>query len=295
MITIIIVTYNSKDFIRKCLDSIYKSITKHEFEIIIVDNKSSDNTVDIVYREYKNVHMIRNNKNYGFAVANNIAIERARGEHILVLNPDTIIEGDAIDIMADYLEKHTEAGCVGAKLLNFDGSLQLSCRRFPNFLNVFFGRRSILRYVFPHNPISREFMLEDMNYNCVQEIDWVMGAAMMLRRETLLKTGFFDEQFFLFVEDTDLCYRMQMEGMKIVYLPSAVIKHYHGGSVKKGFSKAQLHHNLGMYKFFKKYSVKNPVSRMFLYCAIVMRLFSVFFIEEAFFVLQALNIKSIKK
>jgi len=214
----------------------------------------------------------------------------------MLLNPDTVLNNDAIGILAGYIEKNKNIGCAGAKLLYFDGTLQLSCRRFPNFINVFFGRRSILRHLFPQNPVSRDFMLENMNYNCTQEVDWVMGAAMMMKRETIDSVGSFDEQYFLFVEDTDLCYRIKQSGRRVVYVPEAVINHFHGASVRKGFSKSQLHHNIGMYKFFKKYSIKkNRFMGLILYCAILVRLMVVFYLEQISTIIGLLKKNTIRE
>ena len=295
MITIIIVTYNSEKFIRKCIESIYLKTKSTDFEIIVVDNNSKDKTVEIIYKEFKNVRLIRNKKNIGFAAANNIAMERSSGDFIMLLNPDTILDNNAIGILMDSMIKNENIGCVGAKLLYFDGSLQFSCRRFPNFINVFFGRRSIFRYLFPKNPISREFMLENMNYNYSHDVDWVMGAAMMIRREMINTVGNFDEQYFLFVEDTDLCYRIKQSGKRIVYVPEAVIKHFHGASIRKGFSRAHLHHNIGMYKFFKKYySKQNKAFGFILYCTILIRLVIVYFLEQLVIFINLIRKKPIR-
>lgn len=290
MVTVIIVTYNSENFIRKCLKGIQEKTNGIDYEIIVVDNNSSDRTAEIIYKEFKDVRLIRNSKNVGFGAANNIAISRSSGDFIMLLNPDTVLENNALKILTDYMKTHEDVGCAGAKLLNFDGTLQLSCRRFPNFLNVFFGRRSMIRHLFPNNPVSREFMLENMDYSCKQEVDWIMGAAIMMRRKTVEEVGCFDERYFLFVEDTDLCYRMMLAGMKVVYLPDAVIKHYHGASVRRGFSRSQIHHNIGMYKFFKKYSIRhNKFFEIFLYCAILIRLATVFVNEQIFSFIRLLS------
>lgn len=272
MISIIIVTYNSEKHIRSCLRSIYDKVQKYDYEIIVVDNHSGDNTVSILMKEFPNVRLIRNTKNEGFARANNKAIIRARGDYIFFLNPDTELINDAVSKLKDFILENREVGCVGARLYNMDGTHQLSCRQFPNFYNVFFGRKSIIRHAFPQNPISKKYMLANMNYADTQKVDWIMGAAIMTTRNVIDKVGLFDEQFFLFVEDTDLCYRMTMAGYDIFYYPEAHIRHHHGGSVKQGFSEAQIHHNIGMYKFFKKYSVKSPFLRVFLYMAILVRL-----------------------
>ncbi|MEO0288302.1 MAG: glycosyltransferase family 2 protein [candidate division WOR-3 bacterium] len=276
MISVIVVTYNSEKFIRSCLKSVISSFKKREFEIIVVDNCSSDSTARIVYDEFKNVRLIRLKKNKGFAYANNLAMERSNGDFLCLLNPDTIVTENALERMADFLERNDDVGMVGAKLKNFDGSLQLSCRRFPNYLNVFFGRKSLLRNIFPNNPISKDFMLEYLDYDKIQDVDWMMGAAVMLKKDLVEKIGFFDENFKLFVEDTDLCYRIKKSGKRVVFLPDAIVFHFHGASVKEGFSRAQVYHNLGMFNFFRKHFIKTGIFKFILYCGIIIRLYFVF-------------------
>ena len=275
MISVIIVTYNSEEFIEQCLDSVIANTKGDDFEIIVIDNNSNDRTVEIVYRKYKHIRLIRNSKNIGFAAANNKGISRAKGEFIYFLNPDSIIVNSAISQMQEFLLKTPDAGAVGSRIEYFDGRLQLSCRKFPNFINVFFGRKSVFRSLFPRNPVSRQYMMEDIDYNIEQNVDWVMGASMMVRREMILKIGMFDEDYFLFVEDTDLCMRIFKNGLKTYYLPSARIRHYHGGSVRNRFSLSQMNHNISMYKYFKKYYFKNIFLKGCLYFAILIRLLSV--------------------
>lgn len=276
MISVIIVTFNSEKFIRSCIKSVISSFIKESYEIIVVDNCSKDNTVKILYEEFKKVRLIRLTKNKGFAYANNVAFERSKGEYITLLNPDTIVTKGAFEKMADFLSENDDVGMVGAKLKNFDGSLQLSCRRFPNYLNVFFGRKSLIRNIFPDNPISRDFMLENLDYDRLQDVDWMMGAAVMMKREIVERIGLFDEDYKLFVEDTDLCFRIRKAGKRVVFLPDAVVFHYHGASVKEGFSKAQVYHNIGMFNFFKKNFIKTPILKSIFYCGIIIRLYFVF-------------------
>ncbi len=295
MVSIIIVTYNSEKFIEKCIKSIKGKTKDIEYEIIIVDNNSSDRTVKIIYEKFPEIRLIRNKKNRGFASANNTAIKRANGEFIFFLNPDTILENNAVKILHDFLLKEKNAGVVGAKLVYFDNSLQLSCRTFPNFINVFFGRKSVFRILFPNNPITKKYMLTNLDYKEIQEIDWLMGAAMMVRKDLLEEVGLFDEDYFLFVEDTDLCYRIKKKGYRNFYNPFAIVKHYHGGSVEHKFNISQMHHNFGMYKFFKKHYGKNAFTHFLLYIAILIRLLSVFIFDNILFLFSRINKGIIRK
>lgn len=275
MISIIIVTFNSEEFIRKCINSILRHTKDVEYEIIVIDNNSQDQTVQILYNEFPDIRLIRNTKNTGFAAANNKGIIRSKGEYIYFLNPDSELEHNAILEMCNFLKRTPDAGAVGSRIEYFDGSLQLSCRRFPNYINVFFGRRSIFRSLFPRNKLSRSYMMEDINYTVEQPVDWVMGASMMVKRDIVFDIGLFDEDYFLFVEDTDLCMRMHKKNMKTYYLPTAKVKHYHGGSVKKRFNLSQMNHNISMYKYYKKYYIQNPLMKSCLYIAVLLRLLSV--------------------
>ncbi len=288
MVSIIIVTFNSSKYIRACIDSIYEKTSDCDYEIIVVDNNSSDDTVDILYHEYKKVRLIRNTHNTGFAKANNKGIRRAKGDYIMLLNPDTVLKNNAITLLRDFLDSRPDAGCVGSKLTYFDGKHQLSCRKFPNFYNVFFGRKSVLRFAFPNNPISKQYMQEHLDYSAVQTVDWVMGAAMMIKKEVLDHVGLFDEDFFLFVEDTDLCYRFMQNEYKVYYYPEAQISHFHGASVRTRFNIAQLQHNISMYKFFRKYMSNKGGFNFILYIAILIRLIFIFIAGEITKILREL-------
>lgn len=291
MISIIIVTYNSQEYIERCIESIYSNTDMSDTEIIVVDNASTDRTVNILYNKYRNIRLIRNKRNTGYASANNKGIRRSHGEYIMLLNPDTYFVNDAPHIMKDFLKNNPEAGCAGSRLEYFNGKLQLSCRKFPTFINVFFGRKSIFRHIFPGNPISRKYMMQDLDYNKNHRVDWVMGASMMLKREVTDKCGLFDEDYFLFAEDTDLCYRMHKKDYKIYYVPRAIVRHYHGGSVVKKVSVSHIHHNISMYKFFRKHSlIGKTVFDIPLYFALLTRLLFIVFSEAMVYTAGSMNL-----
>ena len=251
-LSIIIVNYNTKQYLRDTLTAIYDYAPDFEFEIIVVDNASRDGSWYMLKNEFPQVRTIKNTTNVGFARANNQAIPRAMGKLILFLNPDAVPKPGAIDKLVNFMDTTPYTGCVGGKLLNSDASLQLSCRSFPTYISVFFGRQSLFRKLFPGNPFSKGFLLTDLDYSKTQKVDWIIGACMLTHREILDRYGYFDEHFFLFVEDLDFCYRVKKSGLDIYYFPDAVFKHYHGISTRRYWLRSTIHHNLGMYKFFYK-------------------------------------------
>jgi len=274
-LSIIIVNYNTKNFLANCLSAIYKTPPSYPFELIVVDNASEDGVRKFLSDKFPKVRIIGNNYNVGFARANNQGLSKAKGECILFLNPDVVPKPEAIDKLVEFMMQHKDAGCVGGKLLNPDGSLQFSCRRFPTFFNVFFGRRSLLTKLFPNNRISKNFLLTDLDYNKVQKVDWVMGACMMTRKEVLERIGGFDEDYFLFVEDVDFCYRLRKANLSTYYLPDAQFFHFRGVSTDRFWRKSLKEHNLGMYKFFVKHYKPVLPLRIILYIGLVFRILSI--------------------
>jgi GT2 family glycosyltransferase len=252
-LSIVIVNFNTGKFISRCLDFIRKNPPKCSYEIFVVDNNSKDNSVEIIKNHYPEVKLIQNSMNLGFSYANNQAIVRSKGRYILVLNPDTIVTRGAFDSMVRFMDAHPETGVGGAKILNFNGSIQYSCRRFPTLIFVFFGRQSVIIRFLPTNRISKKYLMMDEDYSKSMEVDWVFGACMILRRKALEDVGVFDEDYFIFVEDTDLCYRMRKKGWKVHFISDAVIFHHLGVTRDHFWKTTLLNHNLGMFKFFKKH------------------------------------------
>jgi O-antigen biosynthesis protein len=232
-ISVIIVNYNVKDFLLQCLRSVENSSKGLDVEIIVVDNHSSDGSVEMSKSVFPDVKYIELEENIGFARANNLGIERAEGRYVLILNPDTILDENTLNIMFDYMEKNSEVACSGCKVLNPDGSFQLACRRgFPTpwaSFSKLFG----LQKLFPN---SRIFAKYNQTFRSVDEsyyIDAVVGAFMFCRRDALLEVNGFDTDFFMYGEDIDLCYRLSKAGWKISYVHTTSIIHYKGESTKR--------------------------------------------------------------
>lgn len=280
-LSIIIVSYNSVRFISRCLDFIKKNSPRCSFEIFVVDNNSKDRTPEIIRKYYPEVKLIRNSENFGFSYANNQAIVRSKGEYLLVLNPDTIVTRGALDTMVNFMKEHPDVGVGGAKILNFDGSVQYSCRRFPTLFYSFFGRQSLFTRFLPYNKISRKYLMMDEDYSKDIEVDWVFGASMILRRKALEDTGIFDEDYFIFVEDTDLCYRMKKNNWKVYFISDAVIFHHLGVTRSRFWKITLLNHNLGMLKFFSKHYKLPILTRLLFYWGLSLRLLLLVMLKTA--------------
>ncbi|MCE5329229.1 glycosyltransferase family 2 protein [bacterium] len=238
IVSIIIVSFNSRKFLKNCIDSIIKfppDLSGNEFEIIVIDNNSSDGSPELVeknYLKYDFVKLIKNDSNKGFSYANNIAIKGSNSKYFLLLNSDTEVYENSINGLVEFFEdsykKGLNIGIAGPKIINSDGSIQLSCRRFPSFLNA--AVYTILASIKPDNRFSRKYKLADADRNMPFEVDWVSGSAMMIASESLKITGIFDENYFMYVEDVDLCYRMWRKGFKVYYYPLVKVLHHVGGS-----------------------------------------------------------------
>ncbi|MEO8376873.1 MAG: glycosyltransferase, partial [Candidatus Sumerlaeota bacterium] len=252
-LSVIIVNFNCSGLLRDCLNSLGEAAPKCELEIIVVDNASSDGAPQMVRQEFPDVTLIANEDNRGFTRANNQGIEIARGRYMILLNNDTRVLPGAFQKAIAWMNKHKDAGAAGLKLLNEDGSLQLSCRRFPSFSQALFNRHSILTKLFPSNRFSREYLMTDFRHDKIQDVDWVSGACLMLRRDIYQQIGGLDERFFMYSEDVDYCYRVWAAGHRVVYLPFARVTHLIGQSSKKNKSLTIIERHRSMYRFYKKH------------------------------------------
>ena len=233
ILSIIIVNYNVSDYLRQCLKSVYNSKGIDNFEVIVVDNFSHDNSVEMVKSEYPNVNIIRNNKNYGFAKGINIGINNSNGKYLCFLNPDTLISENTFSTLIKFMQINKNVGCVGPKILNSDGTLQLACKRsFPSPL-VALSKLLGLSTIFPKSKIFGKYNLTYLNENKIHNVDAISGSFMLLTRDIVDKVGYLDEIFFMFGEDLDYCHRIKQAGYQIIYNPNAQAIHYKGESVKQ--------------------------------------------------------------
>lgn len=279
-LTIGIVNYNTKDDLELCLQSIFRNPPHFKYSIIVVDNDSKDISREFLKSlNHKNIKKVYNTENRGLGSACNQIAKLADTTYILFFNPDVIITKGSIDKLISFMKENKEIAIVTGKLLNPDGTLQLSCRKFPKILYVLFGRESIFRKLFPNNPISRKYMQYDLDYNKVQYPDWVRGAVMLIRCDLFKEIGGFDERFFLYLEDTDLCLRLRKIGYDIAYNPEAIFYHKLGSSTKKKEFQSKLMHNISMYYYIKKHMNYNALLLFFISIALFLRLTLLFGVD----------------
>ncbi len=227
-LSITIVNYNQKYFPKLCVEALKKSKTDFEFEIIFCDNNSTDESLEFLKKAAKKgeIKLVEPGKNLGYGGGHNFAAKEASGEYILILNTDIQVEPDTLQKLVDYLEAHKEVGIVGPKLVYHNGEVQQSCRRHFKIFDLFI-KRTFLRKVRPFKKRYEKYLMTDFNHENTQEVDLITGAFMMMPRKVFDQIGGFDERYFLFMEDFDLCRKTSLAGYKIVYYPLAVATHYH--------------------------------------------------------------------
>jgi GT2 family glycosyltransferase len=228
-VSIIIVNWNIRDILRDCLRSVYEQTRVIAFEVIVIDNASSDDSVAMVREEFPQVILIENSENRGFAAANNQGIRIAQGRYILLLNPDTIVLDKAIEKTVVFADSHPDVGVVGCQVLENDTKIQRTCFAFPSVGNLILQKTG-LRRLFPR---SRLFGREDMgwwNRDTQRDVDVVSGMFMLVRHEAIEQVGLMDEDYFVYAEETDWCFRFRQAGWRCVFAPVGKIIHLDGGN-----------------------------------------------------------------
>jgi GT2 family glycosyltransferase len=221
-------------------------------EMIVVDNHSRDGSAEMMKRRFPGVRLIGNQINTGYAHAVNQAIEKASGDFLLILNPDTVILTGALERTVRFMLDHDDVGIVGCKILNPDHSLQSSCRSFPS-LSAFFYENAYLDKIFPRSKVFGKPYMSYFSYDSVMPVDVVLGAFMMIRREAVRRIGGFDERFFMYAEETDYCYRAKSAGWSVYYYPGASIVHVGGESTKQESLKMFIELHKSHHRFIAKY------------------------------------------
>ncbi|MCL5039658.1 MAG: glycosyltransferase family 2 protein [Firmicutes bacterium] len=235
---IIIVTYNSAGDIVRCLDSILRQETRYRYQVTVVDNASIDGTSEIIKLRFPEVRLLISDRNLGFAGANNLAVGQTYGQHVVFLNPDTEVKSGALDELLDFLRAHPEVGAVGPKLLNADGTLQLTGNTFPALRNLLFETLFLDR-LFPKTRLFGAHKLSFWDRQQPGPVDWVMGACIALPRAVGDKVGWFKEDFFMYFEETDFCRRLRGSGYRVYYVPSAEVVHF-GGAGFEAYSASKV-------------------------------------------------------
>jgi GT2 family glycosyltransferase len=248
------VSWNARDDLRLCLTSLRTAAADPTtIETVVVDNASSDGSADMVAAEFPDVRLIRSPTNTGFSGGNNIGLEGMTAEYALLLNSDATSAPGALDRLLPWAEANPDAGIVGPKVVNPDGTLQFSCRRFPTFAagvfrNVYIGR------LFPNNRPAADYLMQDFDHNSILDVDWVSGCALLIRRECMEKIGLLDAAtFFMYCEDMDWCLRAHEADWRVVYYPDAVVTHAIGRSSDHAADRMILEHSRSMWRFYQKH------------------------------------------
>jgi GT2 family glycosyltransferase len=245
-ISIIIVTWNTKDLLQKCLDSIYKTIHDITFEIIVIDNASEDDTLVMLKGKFPHITLIKNSRNLGFGAANNQGLRIMRGRYALLLNSDTVLTIQAVEELFTFMETHPEAAMACGQLLNADGSKQNSMASFPSLLTLM-TNMPLLEYLFPKRYPSKRY-----NHKNPVEVDSGIGACLLVRKKAIDEVGMFDERYFFFFEETDWAYQMKKAGWKIFHIPTAFIYHLQGQSIGSDV-RSRIEFYRSRYLFFRKW------------------------------------------
>lgn len=250
--SVIIVSWNTKDILRNCLRSIYEQDYDISLEVSVIDNASIDGSAEMVRKDFPQVSLIENSENRGFAAANNQGIAIAKGRYVLLLNPDTIILDNAIEKTLSFADADPESAVVGCRALNPDRTLQPTCFMFPSILNMLLSST----YLYKLFPKSRFFGRERMTWwdrNDIREVDVVTGCFMLVRREAIEQIGLLDERFFIYGEETDWCYRFKQAGCKVMFTPCAEIIHLGGQSTQKKATAMIVQLRKSILQFMKKH------------------------------------------
>ena len=254
--SVVILNWNARDFLVDALHSIVSQNWQRSIEVIVVDNHSQfDDSVETVRRLFPDILLVAHRENIGFARGNNLGFEKARGRHILFLNPDTKVHDGALDTLCDWMDAHADVGACGPKLLNTDGSLQPSCRTFPSVGAGFF-RNTFLGRLFPNNPWTKAYLMAGFNHEKEADVDWLSGSALCLRREAFEQVGGWDADYFMYCEDVDLCFKLKEANWRRVYVPSATITHRIGASSDWAQGAMIRQHHGSMLLFFRKHYMK---------------------------------------
>lgn len=250
-LSVVILSWNVRDLLRQCLDSVINSPHPTATEIIVVDNASNDGSAELVRAEFPQVKLIVNTVNRGYTGGNNDGIAAATGRYVLILNPDTRVVGHALSTLVEYADAHPDVGVVGPQLLNLDGSVQSSRRRFPTLMTGLF-ESTWLQSLAPRR-VLRDYYLQDRPDDVIQEVDWVTGACLLVRREAIQQVGGLDEGFFMYSEELDWCRRIKQAGWKIVYLPQAQVIHYVGQSSDQVAAQRHIYFQTSKVRYFRKH------------------------------------------
>ncbi|WP_245220677.1 MULTISPECIES: glycosyltransferase family 2 protein [unclassified Ruegeria] len=231
VLSIIIVNWNTEELLRNCLASVFAEYDPSFMEVIVVDNGSDDNSCDIVMKDFPNVILQPNIQNVGFAAANNQGFEIAKGRFVLLLNSDTLVHGNVLKKSVEWLDARPDVAAMGCKVLNADGTTQLTCSQYPSILNLILLTSGLWKAPWPR--FFGKFQLRHWNRDCEKDVEVISGCYLLVRKEVIGSVGPLDEAFFFYGEETDWCRRIRDAGWRLVFAPVGKITHFGGGTVKK--------------------------------------------------------------
>ncbi len=286
LLSIVICNFNTKDLLQTTLRSIYSHIKNVNFEVIVVDDASTDTSVTMIKQNFQNVILLQNSINLGYSKSCNKGTKTAKGTYILHLNSDVEFEKD-VDFgeVLNFLEGNKDIGILGCKIVTLNGSLDLACKRsFPTLSNAFFQSTGLTK-LFPKNKVIGNYYLAYLDENKIHEVD-CLAAFMLIRRKIFETIGYIDERFFIYGEDIDFCYRTKQYGWKIVYYPLFTIRHHHNASLEKlGLKNIFLFHKAMVLYYNKHYHHHFPL-KSFVYLAILLRFLFVIIMNRVSYLLQ---------
>lgn len=252
-LSICIVSHESHADLPACLESVYAQAGQLVIEVILVDNASVDGSAAFVKVQFPQVALVVNTERHGFATNINRALRLSQGRYLLSLNPDTVLLPGALETLVTFMDATPDAAVVGCKTFYPDGKLQYTCREFPSVATILWRWLRLEKLYTPS--FYRRFLMQDWDHNVVRQVDWVLGACMLLRREPIFEIGLFDESFYLYYEDIDICYRLKQRGFAIYYLPDAQIIHKYHRSSARGLNRLTLEHAKSIVRYFRKHGV----------------------------------------
>ena len=249
-LSILIVNWNVRDLLRDCLRSIAAGRGDLALEVIVVDSASADGSAAMIAAEFPWVDLIACDENVGFPRGNNIALARSRGRTLLLLNPDTVVVGDALPTLLAYLDAHPDVGVVGPQLLNADGSVQSSRRRFPTLLTGYF-ESTWLQGLAPG--VLRHYYALDLPDDAPADVDWLTGACLLVPRAAYEEVGGLDEGYYMYSEELDWCRRIKQTGRRVVYYPAAQVIHHSGQSSDQAVTARHVNFQRAKLRYYRKY------------------------------------------
>jgi GT2 family glycosyltransferase len=253
LLSVVIVNYRSGELLNACLEALFHDVESKDCEVFVVNNDCAADLASVQTLRKPGVRTIQNGGNVGFGAAANIGFKESKGEFLLLLNPDVVARPGAVRLLLEAMQSRPDVGIALPQLRNPDDSLQYSCRRFYTW-SALWMRRGPWRRRLASHPSVRRHLMQEWDHASLTEVDWGLGAAMLVRRQAVPGAQLFDKRFFLYFEDVDLCWRLHRAGWKVVYNPAAVMTHQHRrDSAQAGGSLAKLHHLGSLMKFLWKY------------------------------------------